>query len=184
MSTELAGKRLQLVREVLPKATRVAALAYRGPSGTWLFLEQMRVAAQQTGAQLVDQEVSEAAELPGAFATMQRERAQALIVQVSPLTSDHGRLILELAAQHRLLAMYEVRGFVDAGGLVSYGPNVIEMYHRAAFYVDKILKGAKPADLPIEQPTRFELVIDLKTAKVLGLTIPQSLLQRADEVIQ
>jgi putative ABC transport system substrate-binding protein len=184
MSTELVGKKLQLVRELLPKATRVAVLAYRSASATPRFLEQMRVAAQQIGVQLVVQEVSGAEDLPGAFATMQRERAQALIVQLSPLTSEHHRQVEELAAQHRLPAMYEVRFFVDAGGLVSYGPNRPESYRRAAFYVDKILKGAKPADLPVEQPTKFELVINMKTAKVLGLTIPQSLLLRADEVIQ
>jgi putative ABC transport system substrate-binding protein len=184
MSTELAGKRLQLVRELLPKATRVAVLAYRGPSGTLLFLEQMRAAAQQTGVQLVVQEVSEAGELRGAFAAMQRERAQALIVQVSPLTREHRRQVEELAAQHRLPAMYEVRLFVESGGLMSYGPNLPEMFRRAALYVDKILKGAKPGDLPVEQPSKFELVINLKTAKALGLTIPESLRFRADEVIQ
>jgi len=184
MSTELAGKRLQLVRELLPKATRVAVLAHHGPSATPLLLEQMRAAAQQTGVQLVVQEVSGAQDLPGAFATMQRERAQALIVQVSPLTSDHRRRLAELAAQHRLPAMYEVRSFVEAGGFMSYGPSIVEMYRRAAFFVDKILKGAKPSELPVEQPSKFELVINLKAAKALGLTIPESLRFRADEVIQ
>jgi putative ABC transport system substrate-binding protein len=183
MSSDLAGKRLQLVREVLPKATRVAILAGRG-GATPLFLDQMRAAAQQTGVQLVVQEVSGAEDLPGAFTAMQRERAQALIVQVSPLTSDHHKRIAELAAQYRLPAMYEVRGFVESGGLMSYGPSIVDMYRRAATYVDKILKGAKPADLPIEQPTKFELVINLKAAKALGLTIPPALLVRADQVIQ
>jgi putative ABC transport system substrate-binding protein len=115
---------------------------------------------------------------------MKRERAMALIVQVSPLLVEHRKVIAELAAKHRLVAMYEVRSFVDEGGPVSYGPSVLEMFRRAATYVDKILKGAKPADLPVEQPTKFELVINLKTAKALGLTIPQSVLIRADEVIQ
>jgi putative ABC transport system substrate-binding protein len=184
MSTELAGKRLQLVRELLPKATRVAVLAYRGTSATRLFVEEMRGRAQQMGLQLVVQEVNEAGDLPGAFAAMQRERAQALVVQVSPLTGDNAERIVGLAAQHRLPAMYEVRSFVEAGGLVSYGPSLPEMFHRAAFYVDKILKGAKPADLPVEQPTKFELIINLKTAKALGLSIPESLRFRADEVIQ
>jgi putative ABC transport system substrate-binding protein len=184
MSTELAGKRLQLVRELLPKATRVAVLAHHGTSATRLFIEQMRAAAQQTGVQLVVQEVSAAEDLPGAFGAMQRERAQAVIVQVNPLTSDHRKRVAELAAQHLLPAMYEVRGPVEAGGLICYGPSIVEMYRRAAFYVDKILKGAKPADLPVEQPTKFELIINLKTAKALGLTIPESLRFRADEVIQ
>jgi len=184
LSTELAGKRLQLVREVVPKATRVAVLAYHGTSATRLFLEQMRAAAQQMGVQLVVQEVNEAGGLPGAFTTMQRERAQALIVQVTPFSADNAKRIVELAAQHRLSAMYDVRSFVDAGGLVSYGPSLPEMFHRAAFYVDRILKGAKPADLPIEQPTKFELVINMKAAKALALVIPPAILGRADEVIQ
>ena len=184
LSTDLAGKRLQLVREVVPKATRVAVLAYHGTSATRLFLEQMRAAAQQMGVQLVVQEVNEAGGLPGAFTTMQRERAQALIVQVTPFSADNAKRIVELAAQHRLSAMYDVRSFVDAGGLVSYGPSLPEMFHRAAFYVDRILKGAKPADLPIEQPTKFELVINMKAAKALALVIPPAILGRADEVIQ
>ena len=160
LSTELADKRLQLVRELLPKATRVAVLAYHRTSATKLFLEEMRGPAQQMGIQLVVREVNEAGDLPGAFAAMQRERAQALIVQFSPLSFDNAKRILELAAQHRLPAMYDVRSFVDAGGLVSYGPNLPEMFRRVAFYVDRILKGAKPADLPIEQPTTFELVLN------------------------
>jgi putative ABC transport system substrate-binding protein len=184
LSTELAGKRLQLVRELVPKATRVAVLAHHGTSATPLFLEEMRAAGQQIGVHLVVQEVREAADLPGAFAAIQRERAQALIVQVSPFSADNAGRIVGLAAQHRLPAMYDVRSFVDAGGLVSYGPSLPEMFRRAAFYVDRILKGAKPADLPIEQPTKFELVINMKTAKALGLSIPQSLLARADQVIQ
>jgi putative ABC transport system substrate-binding protein len=184
LSTDLAGKRLQLARELVPKATRVAVLAHRGASATRLFLEEMRTAAQQLEAQLVVQEVQAADDLPGAFAAMQRERAQALVVQISPFSADNSRRILELAAQYRLPAMYDVRSFVDAGGLISYGPSLPEMFRRAAFYVDRILKGAKPADLPIEQPTKFEMVINLKTAKALGLSIPQSLLVRADQVIE
>jgi len=184
LSTDLAGKRLQLARELVPKASRVAVLAYHGTSATRLFLEEMRTAAQQMEVQLVVQEVQAAADLPGAFAAMQRERAQALVVQISPFTADNARRIVDLAAQHRLPAMYDVRSFVDAGGLVSYGPSLPEMFRRAAFYVDRILKGAKPADLPIEQPTKFEMVINLKTARALGLSIPQSLLVRADQVIE
>ena len=134
--------------------------------------------------QLVAQEVQAADDLPGAFAAMQRERAQALVVQISPFSADNSKRILELAAQHRLPAMYDVRSFVDAGGLISYGPSLPEMFRRAAFYVDRILKGVKPADLPIEQPTKFEMVINLKTARALGLSIPQSLLVRADQVIE
>jgi len=184
MSAELAGKRLQLVRELIPKATRVAVLAYHRTSSTKLLLEEMRGPAQQMGIQLVVQEVNEAGDLPGAFAAMQRERAQALIVQISPLTFENTKRIAELAVKHRLPAMYDVRSFVEASGLVSYGPSLPEMFRRAAFYVDRILKGAKPADLPIEQPTKFELVINMKAAKALGLTIPPALLVRADQVIE
>ena len=128
--------------------------------------------------------VTTADDLPGAFAGFQKARPQALIVQLSPLASERRENIAGLAAQQRLPAMYEIRTFVDAGGLVAYGPDVVEMFRRAAGYVDKILKGAKPGDLPIEQPTKFELVINMKTAKALGLTIPPALLGRADEVIQ
>jgi putative tryptophan/tyrosine transport system substrate-binding protein len=184
LSTELAGKRLQLMGELVPKISRVAVLAYHGTSVTRFFLEEMRAAAQHMKIQLVVQEVNESADLPPAFAAMQRERAQALIVQSTPFSADNAKRIVELGGQHRLPAMYDVRGFVDTGGLVCYGPSLSEMFRRAAFYVDRILKGAKPADLPIEQPAKFELVINLKTAKALGLTIPPSLLGRADEIIQ
>ncbi len=184
LSTELAGKRLQLLRELVPKATRVAVLAYRGTPATRLFLEQMRAAAQQMGVALVVQEVSEAEGLPGAVAAMHRDGAQALIVQFSPLSNNNAQRIVELAAQHRMPAMYDVRGFAELGGLLAYGPSVTEMFRRAALYVDRILKGAKPADLPLEQPTKFELVINMKAARALGVTIPQPLLSRADEIIQ
>jgi len=184
MTAELSGKRLQLMREIIPKAARIAVLTRAVAAPAPFFLEQMRSAAQQMGIQLLVQSANAPEDLPGAFAAMQRERAQGLLVPISPFITNNLTRILELAAQHRLPAMYETRGFVDVGGLVSYGPNTVEMYRRAAFYVDKILKGAKPADLPIEQPTKFELMINLKTAKALGLTIPPSLLGRADEVIQ
>jgi ABC-type uncharacterized transport system substrate-binding protein len=184
LSTELAGKRLQLLRELVPKATRVAVLAYRGTSATRLFLEQMRTAARQTGVVLVVQEVSEAEALPAAVAAMHRDGAQALIVQFSTLSNNNAQRIVDLAAQHRLPAMYDVRGFAELGGLLAYGPSVLELFRRAALYVDRILKGAKPADLPLEQPTKFELVINLKTAKALGVIVPPSLLSRADEIIQ
>jgi putative ABC transport system substrate-binding protein len=183
LSNELAGKRLQLLREVVPKAARVAVLANPG-FATPALLEEMRTAARQLGIQILAQEVRAAADLAGAFAAMERERAQALIVQVSPFSIDNAQRIVDLAAERRLPAMYELRGFVDVGGLVSYGPSIPELYRRAAIYVDKILRGAKPADLPVEQPTKFELVINMKAAKALGLTIPPAILARADEVIQ
>ncbi|TMH27452.1 MAG: ABC transporter substrate-binding protein [Betaproteobacteria bacterium] len=184
LSTELAGKRLQLVHEILPRATRIAVLALGGLSATPLLLAAMRAAAQTMDLELIAQLVTKPEELPGAFGEFQKARAHALFVQVSPLTLDQREAIVGLAAQHRLPAMYEIRPFVDTGGLIAYGPDLVVMYRRAAMYVDKIFKGAKPGDLPIEQPTKFEFVINVKTAKALGLTIPQSLLLRADEVIQ
>jgi len=184
VSPELAGKRLQLIRELVPKVARVAVLALPQTSSTTLFLEELRPVAQQIGIQLAVHEVDQASDLPRAFASMQREGAQALVVQVNPLTYEHHARVAALAAQYRLASMYEVKEFVDAGGLVCYGPSLPAMYRRAAFYVDRILKGAKPSDLPVEQPTKFELVINLKSAKALGLAIPSSLLARADRVIQ
>jgi putative ABC transport system substrate-binding protein len=185
LSTDLAGKRLQLLRELLPKVTRVAVLSYKGiAGGTQLMLEKLEVASRQMGITLVVRIENEAAALAGAFEAMQRERAQAVFVQSTPFTSDNRKRIAELAMQHRLPAMIESRAFVDAGCLMSYGPNLLEMYRRSAHYVDRIFKGAKPADLPVEQPNKFEMVINLKTAKALGLTIPQSVLAQADEVIR
>ena len=182
-SAEVAGKRLQLLLEVVPKAKRVAALIWKDSLTKSLFLEQTRAAAQRIGITLVVQEVDATGALPGAFAAMQRERAQALIVQTSPFASNNGKMIVELAAQHRLPAMFEFRG-AYAGGLMAYGANSAELRRRGAHYVDRIFKGAKPADLPIEQPTKYELSIDLKAAKAIGITIPQSVLARADEVIR
>jgi putative ABC transport system substrate-binding protein len=123
-------------------------------------------------------------EFDSAFAAMTRERAGALYVVGDPMLSQHRRRLAGLAAKSRLPAVYELKDHAEAGGLMAYGPSILDMYRRAATYVDKILKGAKPADLPVEQPTKFELVINLKTAKALGLTIPPSLLRRADEVIE
>jgi putative ABC transport system substrate-binding protein len=128
--------------------------------------------------------VTSADELPDAFAQFQREGAQALIVQVNPLTLERRTRVVELAARFRLPAIYEIRGFADDGGLVSYGPDLNAMYRRAASYVDRVFKGARPGDLAIEQPSKLELVFNLKTAKGLGLSIPPPTLLRADEVIQ
>ena len=136
------------------------------------------------GMTLVVQEAGEAGELAGVFAAMQRERTQALVVQGSPFTGDNQKQIVELAAQQRLPTMFETRGFVIEGGLMSYGANWLEIFRRSALYVDKIFKGAKPADLPVEQPTRFDMVINLKTAKALGITIPPTVLLQATEVIE
>ena len=189
VSTDTGAKRLQLLREVVPSATRIAVLLNRATAGpgeqvNLLLIEQLEAASRQMGLSLTVTYLSSGAEIASAFAAMQRERAQALIVQAGPVTIDNRARIVELAAQHRLPALYEVEGFVDAGGLLSYGPSIVDMYRRAALYVDRILKGAKPADLPVELPNKFDLVVNLKTAKALGITIPQSLLLRADRAIE
>ena len=183
-STEIVGKRLQLLRELVPKSTRIATLVWEKSLTKQLFLEEVRAAARQMGITLIHQEVSTAEALAGAFDVMQRERAQALIVPTNPFITNNRKQILELAGKHRLPTMFEIRSFADEGGLMSYGPSSIEMFRRAAGYVDKIFKGAKPGDLPVEQPTKFQLVINGKTAKALGLKIPQSLLIMADTVIE
>ena len=184
LSTDLTGKRVQMLREFVPKATRVAVLAMKGTPATPLLLAQMRTVAQQMGLTLLVHEVNEPGALADAFAAMQRAGAQVLIVQQAPFTAANRKLIVDLAAKYRLPAMFDLRQFVDDGGLISYGPSIPDLYRRAAYYVDKIFKGAKPADLPVEQPTKFEMFINGKTAKALGLTIPQSLLISADKVIQ
>jgi putative ABC transport system substrate-binding protein len=183
-STEVTGRRLQLLREIVPKSTRFAVLVWKNSATGALFLEEIGEAARRMGITTIIQSVSTPEEIQGAFGIMKRERAQALIVQTNPFIGDNRQRIAELAAQHRLPTMFEVRNMVDSGGLISYGASFPDLHRRAAFYVDKILKGAKPADLPVEQPTKFEMVVNLKTAKAIGITIPQSVLLQADEVIQ
>lgn len=191
-STDLARKRLQLLREAVPGVERIAVLTLRDPDTQTdparlagnLMIAETKVAAQQLGVGLVARAVAVADDLPDAFAQFQREKAQALVVQVNPLTLQHRPRIVALAAQHRLPAMYEVRSFVADGGLVSYGPDLTDMYRRAAAYVDRVFKGAKAGELAIEQPSKFEMVVNLKTARALGLSIPRSLLLRASEVIE
>lgn len=183
-ATEIEGKRLQLLREVVPGATRVATLLWDKSIRTPVFLEQVRAATQKMGIKLVVQTVATTEALSGAFDAMQRERAQALIVPAGPFSNNNRKRIAELATQHRLPSMFDGGEFVDEGGLMSYGASSIEMGRQAAYYVDKILKGANPSDLPVEQPTKFDLVINLKTAKALGIKIPRSLLLRADRVIE
>jgi putative ABC transport system substrate-binding protein len=173
-----------MLRQVVPKAARVAVLVWKNSETKLLMIGQTREAAQQMGIALVIQEPATADDLASMFEVMQRERAQALIVPQNPFTDNHRRQIADLARMHRLPTMFESRILVDAGGLMSYGASNLALRRRMAHYVDKILKGAKPADLPIEQPTVYELVINLQTAKALGLTIPQSVLARADEVIR
>jgi putative ABC transport system substrate-binding protein len=185
-STDLAGKHLQLARELVPGATLIAVLTQKdgkGGAGS-LFIEQIQTVTKKMGITLVVQQVNATEALAGAFAAMQRARVQALIAPLSTFTIEHGKQIVELVAQHRLPTIYGLRANVEAGGLMSYGPSLPASYRRVAHYVDRIFKGAKPGDLPVEQPTKFELVINMKTAKTLGITIPHSLLTRADEVIR
>ena len=185
LGAELLGKRLELLKEVVPQGTRIAVLANPGNPAYADNMDNLTMAARALGLHLQVAEVRRADELDTAFTAMTREGADALIVlEDSLVLSTLGGRIAESAATSRLPAMYGWRRHVDAGGLMAYGPSMRDMQRRAAVYVDKILKGAKPADLPVEQPTTFELVINLKTANDLGLTIPPSLLFQATEVIR
>ena len=181
---DIAGKGLGLLKEAVPKVRRVAILSNPANPVQPLFIRELKVAARALGVQLQLLEARGPDEFDGAFAAMTKERVGALLVVADGMFFFHRARLVDLAARGRLPAAYGVRADVEAGGLMSYGPSLRDLWQRAATYVDKILKGAKPADLPIEQPTKFELVINLKTAKALGLTIPQSVLARADEIIQ
>ena len=186
-SPELVGKCLEQLKLAVPAVSRVAALWQPGGQGEPTekdMLKAAEVAARALGVRLQFVEARGPENFDRAFSEMTRARAGALTVLPSNMFISERRRLVDLAAKNRLPAVYPWREFVDAGGLMSYGLNVADLFRRAATYVDKILKGAKPADLPVEQPTKFELVINLKTAKALGLTIPQSLLGRADEVMQ
>jgi putative ABC transport system substrate-binding protein len=152
--------------------------------GMAIRVEQAQLAAPAVHVTLLSPELRTPADLESAFVTLTKDRPDALLVFVDPFTVSHRRRIVDFAAASRLPAIYEDRAFLNAGGLISYGPSIEDICRRAATYVDKILKGAKPADLPIEQPTKFELIINLNTAKMLGLTVPETLLARADEVIE
>ena len=187
LGSQLVGKRLELLTQAVPGVSRVAVLRHPGSSGERTgkdMLKEAEVAGRALRVRLQVVEAQGPADMDRALSEMIRARAGALTVLVSAMFVNERRCLVDLAAKNRLPAVYPWREYVDAGGLMAYGPNVADLYRRAASYVDKILKGAKPGDLPVEQPTKFELVINLKTAKTLGLTIPQSLLQRADEVIQ
>ena len=185
MSTELSAKWLQFALELVPGASRIGLLLQSPAStATRVMLEQLQAAAQKLKIGFIIPPVKEAADLPGAFAQFKRERAQAMIVQITPVNLDQRALITQMAAQQRLVAVYEGADFADAGALLSYGPNLNAMSRRAAIFVDKILKGAKPGDLPVEQPSQFELVLNLKTAKALGLKIPGAILLQATRVIE
>jgi putative ABC transport system substrate-binding protein len=178
---ETIGKRLELLKELVPGVAPVAVLRERTNRLSWQAAES---AARERGWKLLSLEIRDAGEIEGAFRAATGARAGALLVFPTGLLDPHARRIAELAAKSRLPAMYGLRFYVEAGGLISYSADTIAVWRRAAVFVDKILKGAKPADLPVEQPTKFELVINLKAARSIGLTIPQQVLSRADEVIQ
>ncbi len=184
MAGELAGKRLQLLREAIPRVARVAVLWNPTNRDTEEQLAETQSAARSLGVQLEVHAANAPTELTGVFAAVARARADAIFVLSDGMFFRERRQIAGLAERNRLPAMYHWRAYVDAGGLMSYGSNLSDSHRRAAYFVDSILKGAKPGDLPVEQPTKFELVINRKTAKALGLTIPQSLLVQADEIIQ
>jgi putative ABC transport system substrate-binding protein len=187
LAPELVGKRLELLTQVVPGVSRVAVLRLPGALGERTdasMLNEAEAAARALGVRLQLVEARGPADIDRAFSDMTGARVGALTVLPSNMFFRERRRLVDLAAKNRLPAVYSGRAVVDAGGLMSYGPNLADNYRRAATYVDKILKGAKPGDLPVEQPAKFELIINLKTAKDLGLIIPQSVLARADEVIQ
>jgi putative ABC transport system substrate-binding protein len=183
-SDELSGKRLGLIKELIPAVSRLAALWNADNPGIGHSVSEMERGTAQFGLHLQVHGVKSADEFPSAFRAITRERANALFVFDDVLMTTHKRQILDWAAEVRLPVISQYAEIAEAGGLMAYGPNIPDLYRRAAIYVDKILKGAKPADLPVEQPKKLELVINRKTAKALGLTIPPSLLQRADQVIE
>jgi len=184
LMTDLAPKGLELLISAVPVATRIAVLWSPDTPSHTPALKAVKEAGRTLRVHLQPVGVRTAAELEGAFAAMARARAQAVLVLIGPIFFAERQRVAELAIKHRLPTMSTLKEVTEAGGLMTYGPNQEDLYRRGAIYVDKILKGAKPADLPVEQATKFELVINLKTAKTIGLTIPQSVLARADQIIE
>jgi putative ABC transport system substrate-binding protein len=185
IAAELGGKRLELLKEAFPKVSRVAVLVDPASSAQGMIGRDTRMAAEALGVKLLSLELrGPNPDLEGAFRTAATERVGALLVAPGPAIALHTKRVVDLAAKSRLPAMYASSEFVDLGGLMSYAPSIPDLFRQAATYVDRILKGAKPVDLPVEQPTKFELVINLKTAKALRLAIPPSVLVRADRVIE
>jgi putative ABC transport system substrate-binding protein len=184
MTFELSGKRLELLREMIPKLSRVAVLWNpQGPAST-LNWKEVQLPARQLGIQLHSMEVRSPDELDKAFEAVTRARVGALTIMPDALVTSNIKRIAALAGKNRLPAIYHFSEFADAGGLVTYGTDRADLYRRAATFADKILKGARPGDLPIERPTKFELVVNMKTARAIGIKIPQSILVRADRVIE
>src|SRR5262249_47184406 len=180
----LSAKWLELLTATAPGITRVGVLMEPAGTAHATFLREIATAGQRTGISVFGVTAQGRDDIDRSFAALTRERVQGLIVLPNPITLTHQTQIVELAAKNRLRAMYPYAEFTESGGLMAYSANRTELYRRSATFVDKILRGTKPADLPIEQPTKFQLVINLKTAKALGLTIPQSLLLRADQIIE
>jgi putative ABC transport system substrate-binding protein len=184
LATDVLGKRLQMLHEIVPESGCVAVLGLAGVNYDPDASRELAAAAKALGVVLLPISLADVTELSNGFTDMTRHHCRAVVVMSDPLFVQASQQLVELAAQYRVAASYDNRLIVNAGGLMSYGPNTSDMFRRAASYVDKILKGAKPGDLPIEEPTRFELVVNLKTAWALGRTIPPSILARADEVIE
>ena len=184
MAPDIGGKRLELLKELLPRLARVAVLWNAANPVPARIVKEVQAGGSTLGIEVQSLEVQQPDDFDGAFETVRRQHPDALMTAEDPLTFNHRKRIADFAIGQLLPTLHGFREFVVAGGLMSYGANLADLYRRAAGYVDKILKGAKPADLPVQQPTKFELVINLKTAKALGITIPPSLLARADEVIE
>jgi putative tryptophan/tyrosine transport system substrate-binding protein len=183
VAPELGGKRLELLKEIVPGMSSVAVLLNSKNPQSQIELSEMQSAARAMGLRLYPAEISTADGLDDAFSAMNKAAVQALIVLTDPILFSQRKRTVDLANRNRLPAVYFFQGFVDEGGLMSYGPSDADLYRRAAGYVDRILKGTKPGDLPVEQPTKFELFVNLKAANLLGLAIPESFLLRADKVI-
>jgi putative tryptophan/tyrosine transport system substrate-binding protein len=184
MASDLSAKRLELIHTLVPRVSRIAVLWDNSNPGMALRVRETQLAAEKVKVAFYDAGAHDLGGLENILVDLSKRQPEALLVTVEPFTIEHRARILDFAMRNAIPAMYEDSGFVEAGGLMSYGPSGRERLRRAAVYVDKILKGAKPADLPVEQPTKFELVINLKTAKALGLTVPESILVRADKVIE
>jgi putative tryptophan/tyrosine transport system substrate-binding protein len=184
LDPELSGKRLELLKETIPKLSRVAVFGDSTVPGTAQVLRETELAAAVFKGKIQYLDILAPKDLESAFAAAHKERAEAILTMTSPILFSQRPRVAELSAKHRMPAIYHQSQYVDAGGLMSYGASFTDMDRRAATYVDKVLKGAKPSELPVEQPTKFELIINLKTAKQIGLTIPPNVLARADKVIK
>jgi putative tryptophan/tyrosine transport system substrate-binding protein len=184
LSPEITGKQLELLKEIVPKLSRVAVLGTSTRPGNAQSLTEVELAAGAFGVKLQYLDVLGPKDIETAFRAASKGRAEAVLVLAGPMLNSNRTQIADLAAKNRLPAIYERAKFMDAGGLMFHGASISEMFRRAATYVDKILKGAKPADLPVEQPTKFEFIINPKAAKQIGLTIPPNVLARADRVIK